>query len=98
MPAISPIAHPVRQCRVAETAVAVSARPAVGRSWCSWWWSSSARITSKTIPLRGRGALPGGEGRGGALGGREQQVRLAGAVDVADAQRVESELLARRRR
>ena len=32
-PATSPIAHPVRQCRVAESATPVSARPEVGIAW-----------------------------------------------------------------
>jgi hypothetical protein len=32
MPAISPIAHPVRQCRVAEIDMLVNGRPDVGSS------------------------------------------------------------------
>jgi hypothetical protein len=35
MPAISPIAHPVRQWRVALIATAVSAAPEAGIAW-SW--------------------------------------------------------------
>jgi hypothetical protein len=33
MPAISPMAQPVRQCRVADTATPFSAFPEVGISW-----------------------------------------------------------------
>src|SRR3954468_17251103 len=43
-------------------------------------------------------APAGDEVDGVALGGREQEVRRAVAVDVADADGVEAEVLARRRR
>jgi hypothetical protein len=41
IPAISPIAHPVRQCSVALSATTSSSRPAVGIAWAwaSWAWS-----------------------------------------------------------
>src|SRR4051794_4030028 len=77
MPAISPIAQPVRQWSVALIATPVSARPDVG---ISWWWSCAGGLVAisradrsppggygyeKFIPCRG------GASRTPALGGRE---------------------------
>ena len=52
IPSTSPIAHPVRQCSVAETADRVSSRPA-GAAWCTC-------VMTCNIPPRGIEPKPGG--------------------------------------
>src|SRR5687768_17543305 len=57
MPRTSPIAQPVRQCSVALSATALSARPEVGSS--SWWWASAVISIDYTLAGYLTGFRPG---------------------------------------
>jgi hypothetical protein len=53
MPAISPIAQPVRQCRVALSAKPLSAPPSAGISWLSCWAAESPSVMARQPYHRG---------------------------------------------
>src|SRR4051794_40978347 len=61
IPRISPIAHPVRQCRVAEIALRVSAEPVI--AWCVPCPLIASSLSTLTeIPRRGDLSVDPGPG------------------------------------